>query len=323
MTTIKDVAKKANVSVATVSRVINNKGYVHEETKVIVNKVIKDLNYMPNLIARSLSKKESNIIGVIVPHIGSPFYGELLEGIENSAISQGYKVMLCSTQDNKEREFEYLQILNQYNLQGAIIASNFYNVEELMKLEIPIVTVDHILDERIPSITADNMTGGRLAAQKLIQAGCKHFLHLRGPSFLLTVSERTMGFVSELKKHGYKTETYDFDLLFPDSDFIYNFLKNNPQIDGIFSGSDSLGITALYILQKLGRKVPDDVQIIGFDNINFSKVTIPSLTTISQPIRYMGAQALNTLVKISNGEELPVLHQIMTVELIERNSTKT
>ena len=103
MITIRDVARKANVSVATVSRVVNNKGYVHKETKELVQQIIKELNYSPNQLARSLSNKHSNIIGVIVPHIGTSFYSDLLEGIESVALASGYKVMLCSSQDSKER----------------------------------------------------------------------------------------------------------------------------------------------------------------------------------------------------------------------------
>ena len=322
MITIRDVARKANVSVATVSRVVNNKGYVHKETKELVQQIIEELNYSPNQLARSLSNKHSNIIGVIVPHIGTSFYGDLLEGIETNALSSGYKVMLCSSQDNKEREDEYIQIFNSYNVDGLIIASNLLNPEKVQNLNIPIVTVDHILNESIPSITADNILGGKLAAQKLIKCGCKNLDHFRGPSFLLTVIERSQGFTSELEKHNLTCEMYDFDLVEPDHDFIYNYLKNNPQIDGIFCGSDILAIKVLQSLHKLGRKVPDEVQIVGFDNINFAKFTAPSLTTIAQPVSYMGKQAFNTLVKLLNNEEPTEMHQILEVELKERNSTK-
>ena len=322
MITIRDVARKANVSVATVSRVVNNKGYVHKETKALVQQIIKELNYSPNQLARSLSNKHSNIIGVIVPHIGTSFYSDLLEGIESVALASGYKVMLCSSQDSKEREDEYIQIFNSYNVDGLIIASNLLNPEKIQNLNIPIVTVDHILNEQIPSITADNISGGRVAAQKLIDAGCKNFVHFRGPSFLLTVIERSLGFTSELEKHGYKCEMHDFDLVEPDVRFIYEYLEKHPKIDGIFCGSDLLAISALQCLNKLGRKVPDDVQIVGFDNIIFSKFTSPSLTTIAQPVAHMGQQAFNTLVKLLHDEEPAEMHQILDVELKERQTTK-
>ena len=322
MITIRDVAKKANVSVATVSRVVNNKGYVHKETKELVQAIIAELNYSPNQLARSLSNKHSGIIGAIVPHIGTPFYGELLEGIENAAISSGYKVMLCSSQDNKEREEDYIQIFNSYNVDGLIVASNLRNPERVQNLNIPIVTVDHILDETTPSITADNISGGKIAAQKLIKSGCKNLVCFRGPSVLLTVSERSEGFMKEVESHKIPCDVFDFDLIAPDREFIFNHLKNNPQIDGIFCSSDLLAIITLQSLIKLGRTVPDDVQVIGFDNISFSSLTSPSLTTVAQPVKYMGAQAFNTLVKLLNNEELDPIHQVLDVELIERKSTK-
>ena len=114
--TIRDVAKKANVSVATVSRVINNQGYVYEETRNTVMKIIDELGFEPNQLARSLTNHRSKMIGVIVPHVGTTFYGQLIEGIEQAALSYGYKTMLCNTQDNNEREIDYLKIFEQYNI---------------------------------------------------------------------------------------------------------------------------------------------------------------------------------------------------------------
>ncbi|MDX9691769.1 MAG: LacI family DNA-binding transcriptional regulator, partial [Acholeplasmataceae bacterium] len=199
--TIRDVARKANVSVSTVSRVINQKGYVHEETKVLVSKIIEELGFIPNQLARSLTNRSSKIIGVIVPHIGPSFYGELLEGIESQAAAYGYKIMFCHTQDDPDRELEYMKFFEQYNIEGLIIASNFSNRDKLAELNIPVVTVDHILDENIPSITSDNVKGGELAAKKLIESGVKQIIVFRGPSFLLTTMERTIGFLNEIKKH--------------------------------------------------------------------------------------------------------------------------
>ena len=114
--TIRDVAKKANVSVSTVSRVINKKGYVHEHTKVLVENIIAELGFIPNQLARSLTNRSSKIVGVIVPHVGHSFYGELLEGIEVQASTYGYKIMFCHTQDDPKRELEYLQFFEQYNI---------------------------------------------------------------------------------------------------------------------------------------------------------------------------------------------------------------
>ena len=322
MATIKDVAKKANVSVATVSRVINQKGYVNEETRLLVETAIKDLNYIPNELARSLFNKHSKLIGVLVPHFDTQFYAELIEGIENSAMRLGYKIMLSNTQDDAKREKDYIHIYSQYNIDGIIVASNAHNVDQLIKSDLPIVTVDHILAENIPSITSNNILGGIIAAQRLISGGSRYILELRGPSFLLTVSERSLGFRQVLVQNNIPYISYDGDLLNPDIDAITKIIKEHPEIDGIFATSDFLAIHALNILNKMGKKVPEEVQIVGFDNIVYTTLVSPNITTIEQPIRKMGELALESLVKLLNDEPINEFHSVLDVKLIDRESTK-
>lgn len=320
--TIRDVAKKANVSVSTVSRVINQKGYVHEDTKVLVNKIIDELGFIPNQLARSLTSRSSKIIGVIVPHIGPSFYGELLEGIESQASAYGYKIMFCHTQDDPDRELEYLKFFETYNVEGLIIASNFSNTSKLSELAIPVITVDHILDENIPSITSDNIKGGMLAAEELVRNGCKNIILLRGPSFLLTTMERTIGFLKVIKQHDLFADIYDFDLVNPDLKLVEEILKNNPTVDGIFAFSDTLAFVTSSILQKMGKRIPEDVNLIGFDDTPFSNWMTPSITSIHQPVNYMGKQSFIHLTRLIRGVELETLHDIIDVKLIKRDSTK-
>lgn len=320
--TIRDVAKKANVSVSTVSRVVNQKGYVHEDTKVIVNKVIDELGFSPNQLARSLTSRSSKIIGVIVPHIGPSFYGELLEGIESQAAAYGYKIMFCHTQDDPDREIEYLRFFEQYNVEGLIIASNFSSIDKLSEINIPIITVDHILNENIPSITSDNVKGGQLAAQKLLSDGRKNIVLLRGPSFLLTTMERTMGFLNVTRKSGLFVDIFDFDLVNPDVKLMEEILLKYPQVDGIFTFSDTLAFAAMNILQRMGKKIPDDVSLIGFDDIPYSNWVIPAISTIHQSVNLMGKQAFINLTKLIREVELESLHDIIDVNLVERETTK-
>lgn len=322
MATIKDVAKKANVSVATVSRVINNKGYVNDETRQLVENAIKALNYIPNELARSLYNKHSKLIGVLVPHFDTQFYAELIEGIEDEAMRLGYKIMLSNTKDNQQREADYIQIFSQYNIDGIILASNAHNVNKLITSNMPILTVDHILSENIPSITSNNVLGGVIAAQRLISGGARYILELRGPSFLLTVSERSLGFRQVLVQNNIPYISFDGDMIIPDVSEIERIIKENPQIDAVFAQSDFLAIHTLYILQKLGKRVPEDIQIVGFDNIVFTKLVSPNITTIEQPIRRMGELAVESLVKMLNNETLPEFHRVLDVKLVERSSTK-
>ncbi|NLN50973.1 MAG: LacI family transcriptional regulator [Acholeplasmataceae bacterium] len=321
MATIKDVAKEANVSVATVSRVINNKGYVNHETRKLVEDAIKKLNYIPNELARSLFNKQSKLLSVLIPHFGTEFYSDLVEGIENKAMKLGYKIMLCNTQDNPQREADYIQVVQRYNVDGIILASNAHNAEALINSNLPIVSVDHILAENIPSITSNNLLGGQMAAQLLIKGGAKYVLELRGPSFLLTTSERSSGFRQSLVQNNIPYISYDGDLIEPDIEKIKEIIIANPQIDSIFASTDFLAINALNIVEKLGKNVPQDIQIIGFDNIKYSNLVIPAITTINQPIKKMGELALETLIKLLNDEQLEEFHQILDVEIIEREST--
>jgi len=182
MSTIKDVAKKAHVSVATVSRVINQKGYVNEETKKMVLQAIDELNYVPNELARSLFQKKSHIIAVVVPHLTSYFFSELLDVLEDETINVNYRLMVCNSKDDPNKESKYLKIFEQYNVDGLILISNTNRIDDYMKLNIPIIEIDHCLNKDIPSITSNNYLGGVLAARKLVDTGCKKILHFRGPS---------------------------------------------------------------------------------------------------------------------------------------------
>ena len=320
--TIRDVAKKANVSVATVSRVINEKGYVYEETRKTVLKIIDELGFEPNQLARSLTNHRSKMIGVIVPHIGTTFYGQLIEGIEHAALSYGYKTMLYNTQDNSVREIDYLKIFEQYNVEGIIVASNFLNKDKLEQLNIPFVTIDHLISDDYPSITCNNEHGGKVAAKALIESGAKNILLLRGPSFLITSQERTKGFLEITEQYGCTVDIHDFDLIEPDAEFIYQYLKNNPHVDGIFAMSDTLALIALGCLQQLGRKIPKDVSLVGFDDAPFTKWTSPAISTVSQSVKYMGSESINLLIKSINNEQIPNKHISVEVTYKPRQTTK-
>lgn len=322
MATIKDVAKKANVSVATVSRVLNGTGYVHEETKLAINKVIEELNYSPNQYARFLSGSKTGIVGVLFPHLSSLFYSELLGGLENGAHSKRFKIMLANSNNNKALEKDYIEIFKKFNVDGLIIAANVLNPDDLIGFNKPIITIDHALDDSIPSITCDNISGGRLAAQELLNHNCKNILLLRGPSFLITTMDRTEGFLEIYNNvKDANIEIFDFDLINPDTSVIYQHLKSNPQIDGIFATSDLLAIAAQSQLKKLQRPL-EKCKIVGYDNIKFSEIVTPSITTIEQPIEYLGLQAFNMLNKLMIGETLAQQHQVVEVKLIKRESTK-
>lgn len=322
--TIYDVAARANVSASTVSRVINNKSTVHAETRKLVLQAIEDLGFVPDRFAQQMINKKSKLIGVIIPHIGPSFYGKIVEGIENKAREHGYRVFFCNTYDNIELEAQYLKFFKQYWVDGIIIASNFNSVNKLMQTNIPFVAVDHLLDDVIPTypvVTSDNVDGGRLGITQLINAGCKKIALLRGPSFLMTTIQRTKGVNLAIENKNVEIITKDFDLIDPNLDELYDFFKQNLDIDGVFCFSDTLAIGALNVLNKLNKKIPDDISIIGFDNIIYTKWTTPALTTIEQDSHLMGEKAFSALYNLMTKNE--VLNYLIPIRLIERNSIKT
>ena len=322
MATIKDVAKLAHVSVATVSRVINNKGYVNETTREMVLEAISELNYVPNELARSLFKKQSRIIGVIVPHLTSYYFAELLEVIEDLTVDHNFRLMICNSRDSIDRETKYLKVFQQYNIDGIIMISNTTRIQDYKSLSVPMIAIDHKLTDDIPSVTSNNVLGGVLAAQKLLSGGCKKIIHFRGPSVLMTVKDRTAGFKSVMEKNKIYNFSFDLDFKNPNQDEIENVIKSNLDCDGIFCDSDIIALNVIQSLKKLGKKVPEDVQVIGFDNIEFSRILSPKLTTIAQSTDLIGHYAVETLIKLINHEPIERFHQQIDVILIERETTK-
>lgn len=322
MPTIKDVAKKANVSVATVSRVINNTGYVNHETRKIVKVAIDELGYVPNELARSLFKKQSKIIGLIVPHISTYFFGELIESLEDAIMKAGYKLMIFNSKDDVELEKKYVNVLSQYNIDGLILVANTSSAKLYLNLKMPIITIDHIIDKDIPSVTSDNVQGGELAAYKLIEAGAKKIIHFRGPSDLITVIARSRGFYQVMDEANIDVYSFDLDFKSPDIDDIEMFIKKYPDVDGIFCSSDIIAMYTISVLQRLGYNVPTDVQVIGFDNIQLAGVLLPRLTTVSQELKIMGQKAIDKLVTLVDKKTLEEIHSIVPVTLIVRDSTK-
>jgi DNA-binding LacI/PurR family transcriptional regulator len=323
MPTIKDVAKRANVSVATVSRVINNTGYVNVETRAMVEEAIKDLGYVPNELARSLFRKQSKIIGLIVPHISTYFFGELIEAIEDAVTQAGYKLMIFNSKDDDDLEKKHLNVLSQYNIDGLILVANTKSAKAYMKLGTPLITIDHIIDDTVPSISSDNIQGGTLAAQHLVARGAKKLIHFRGPSDLITVVDRTIGYDAVIAQHSDVTSvSFDLDFRNPDINDIEAFIRTHDDVDGIFCSSDIIALYAISVLKKMGRKIPEDVQVIGFDNIELADVLVPRLTTIAQPIDEFGQRSMDILQTLMKKQELPKQHQVVPVTLIERETTK-
>ena len=195
MATLKDVAKETGLTVSTVSRVLNNRGYISEETRKKVYEAMKKLNYRPNEVARSLSKQTTNTIGVIVPHIRHPYFAELISNLESQAYHHGHKILLFNSQEKNEKEWEYMEMCTSNRVAGVILCSGTVGVEKFTGLNVPLITIERYLENGTAEVECDNEQGGRLAAQHLIDCGCKHLIHISGVhETAMPADERAVGF---------------------------------------------------------------------------------------------------------------------------------
>lgn len=325
MTNIKDVAIKAGVSVSTVSRVMNNRGYISQATKDKVFNAMKDLNYQPNEIAKSLFKKKSNIIGLILPDISTPFYAEETRYIEEELYKLGYKLMLCNAYNSSTREQEYINMLLRNQVDGIIIGSHTLKIEDYLNLNLPIVALDRYLGDDIPVVSADHMEGGKLAALELLNCGCTNILHFSGSSKVPTPSnDRHKSFNDTLEGRNVKVNTIELPInFFSFSDYspiIQEALDNNPNIDGVFA-TDTIALATIKELSKRNINVPKEVKVVGYDGLSICALTYPSLTTIQQPIKELSKQAVKTLMNLINKINTSIEKKIVLPVSLERGNT--
>ncbi|PYZ98960.1 LacI family transcriptional regulator [Alteribacter lacisalsi] len=330
MANIKDVAKKAGVSVTTVSRVINNRGYIGKSTRQKVEQAMEDINYSPNQIARALQRSQSFIIGVIVPDSQHPFFAELIKNMELYAYQRNYKLMLCNSLDEAEKEANYMSMLRENRVDGIIMCSQTLDVEEYKKASLPIVSFDRILSSQIPYVSSDNFHGGTLATEHLIEQGCRKLLHLSGPLNLEVLpNRRADAFKLTCMKHDipYRIVEGEFSreaFSYYPEEFIRGKIDGSlHEYDGVFCSNDLIAYALYMYAVKRGIRVPEDLKIIGYDYNSFTKILqTPRLTTINQPAGRLGKKLCSTLINmIEDKESDAVSNSIIDVELIKGETT--
>ena len=314
MTNIKDVAIKAGVSVSTVSRVMNNRGYISQATKDKVFNAMKDLNYQPNEIAKSLFKKKSNIIGLILPDISTPFYAEETRYIEEELYKLGYKLMLCNAYNSSSREQEYINMLLRNQVDGIIIGSHTLKIEDYLNLNLPIVALDRYLGDDIPIVCSE-----------LLNCGCTNILHFSGSLKVPTPSnDRHKSFNDTLERKNIKVNTVELPINFFSfldySSIIQEALDNNPDIDGIFA-TDTIALATIKELIKRNKNIPNDVKVVGYDGLSICALTYPTLTTIQQPIKDLSKEAVKTLINLINKKNSYIEKKIILPVSLKRGNT--
>ncbi len=324
--TIEDVANLASVSTATVSRVMNKSGQVAQKTCDRVYEAIEALNYVPHSGARQMAGGRPNLVGLIFPAIGDPFMSELLEGIETKLVGEGYDLLLYSSQRRSERH--HFLPLNEHNTDGLIVFANSLSNTELTrfhKLNFPLVLLHQSppkgLD--IPCVTVENKKGARKAVKHLIDCGYKKIAFLAGLEGHEDAEWREIGYREELAEHnipfrpelvaygGFSAETAE--------SAVENWLLEGIEIEAIFAADDNSAQGAMFALQRAGKRIPEDVAIIGFDDIHFSRYMTPSLTTIRMPIKEAGEHAAIQILKLMKGEKATSL-TLLPTDLIIRGS---
>ncbi|SDN98667.1 LacI family DNA-binding transcriptional regulator [Halobacillus sp. SY10] len=323
MVTIKDVAREAGVSVATVSRVLNDNGYVGADTRKKVMEAIAELNYSPNEVARSLYKRESRLIGLLLPDITNPFFPQLARGVEDELSQAGYRLLLGNSDENIQKELDYIQTFVQNNVVGIITATNHVDYKIYEALDLPLVLLDRA-SENYPAVFADGREGGRLAAKTLIEKGSKRITLVKGPANIKPAQDRFQGAIEELSQADVdfsvlSTTSYSFEEAQGWAEELFDKFSDT---DGVIASNDIVGIAIVHEALERGKRIPDDVQIIGYDDIPQSRLSYPTLSTIRQPAYEMGREAAKLLIRTIKKE--PGVEQTiqMPVELVERKTTR-
>ena len=325
LATIKDVARHAGVGVGTVSRVINESGYVAEETRKRVLAAMKVLDFQPNLIARGLVSRKTSMIGLIIPDVANPFFADVARGVEDAAIQSGFTVILCNSDWKPERERMYLNLLQSKWAEGIIVVGSRLDEAELVQTinGLPYVLVDR--PSLVPggAVWSDNERGAKIATEHLISRGSKYLLHIAGPSGSRSSEARENGFREVVENQGaVQFEIVRGDFRYQSGfDIAQQILSRNDRPDGIFAGNDLMAVGVIQGAAKLGIRVPDDLLVMGYDNISMSEYVNPALTTIDQPAQAMGKAAFEIFHDRLSGSGDILTQQEFEPRLIERLST--
>lgn len=330
MSSIREVARIADVSVATVSRTMRHPDRVKEETRKKVFAAIKTAGYRPNMMARNFRAKKAFAIVVLVPNISNPFFSRVIRGIEQISQQEGYSVLLGDTQGLQKRESEYAGLVSSRQADGVIQLSA--NVEGLLEFfdqsttNLPLVNACECATKPpCPTVRVDNVAAAADAVEHLIELGHSRIAMVLGPSESPLTRDRLKGYKKALKKH-----SIDFDKsLLVSGDFslrsgslaVETLHEISQPPTAIFCCNDEMAIGAMHGVKKHGYSVPEDISIIGFDNVDFAQYVDPSLTTIAQPAEELGKVAFSVLLALLEGRTPEQMDYVLPTELIVRGST--
>jgi DNA-binding LacI/PurR family transcriptional regulator len=328
--TIKDVARESGVNVSTVSRALNNSYGVQKETRDHVQAVAERLQYRPNRFARGLVTGRSHSLALVVSDIRNPFFAEVARGAEDAAYAAGCDLVLCNSDLDPAKQMLYVQSLLEKRVDGilmnSVAALDRSQQEQLASCGAPIVLLNRSAPRGVFStISADNEKGGSLAAAHLVALGHRKIGHLTGPRRHGNLTDRARGFIRTLQSASKPVQPvvmYGKNNFTGGYELAKKLLKQHPGITAVFAANDIMAFGAIRALLESGRRIPDDISLVGFDNVELASVMHPPLTTVHQPKYEIGKAAVEILLRLAGqpGSELPE-HRVFGVELIERQST--
>ena len=322
-----DVAKKAGVSIATVSRVTNRNGGYSKETEERVRKTIEECGFTPNVNAIGLRTNRSNSIGVIVPDITNEFFARIIRELDASLLSRRYSLLVCNSNEDYMLENMHIKGLAEKHVDGIIYISGQNEIKKMNEIKnLPIVYIDRAPKNAEVLILSDNETGGYLAGRELIQKGCRRILFLRDIRFASTVRSRKEGFARALQEKGMAFNEELEMSCFPEYAearlVMERLLKEKGCFfDGIFATNDMMALACVNVLTENQIKVPGQVKVVGFDNISLTQFTSPQITTIAQDTKELALHAADTILKMIEDEEIKEKKTIIPVRLVVRETT--
>jgi LacI family transcriptional regulator len=327
--TIADVAAKAGVSTATVSRVLAGVGQARPETRARVLEAARALDYRPSEIARSLKRRSTQTLGLIITDIENPYFPQLVRSVEDAARAAGFTVLLCNAADDPEREASYLDLLVDRRVDGLIIAASSLGVrheEWLASPPIPVVLVNTAApDVGLPAITSDNVLGGRIATEHLLGLGHRRFGYLMPPPRNVDASSRLAGVRAALADAGIPPEALTVvdgePLVGGGERATHELLDRAPDVTALLAYNDLMAIGALRALDRRGRRVPADTSVVGFDDVTLSAYVAPPLTTVTQRTDEMGRWAVARLTGDGDDDRAGVPRVCLPVDLTVRESS--
>lgn len=337
--TIKDVAKACNVGVSTVSRAINNHPNINEQTKELVLQKIQELGYVPNNSARNLKRIEGKAVAVLVKGMNNPFFSLMIKIMEEDIISRGYTMVLQHVDPAEDETDVALELMKEKRLSGIIFLGGIvtHTSEKLSKLTVPYVLstigapLNDVPENAYSSVAVDDEKEGKKATEYLISKGCKRIAIFAGAVNDTSVGMlRLNGYKEALKEAGIPVDDSLIRYLSPDNEeYSYEtgylscckLIEEKVDFDGIFAIADVMAVGALKALNQYGKKIPKEVQVMGFDGIELSKYCIPSLTTVAQPLTEIAIETSRLLFDVMDGNK-DHEHLVLTGEIMERETTK-